>query len=91
MQRLEVSGAVRLIYKSLGVKGLMENVLRYLKSLAADGIRTPDRPPPSVAITLAKKTLLVSSLSSSSFPRLLVLVRVNIIITAARIGGYVMQ
>ena len=24
MQRLEVSGAVRLIYKSLGVKGLME-------------------------------------------------------------------
>ena len=29
MQRLEVSGAVRLIYKSLGVKGLI-NLLTYL-------------------------------------------------------------
>ena len=26
MQRLEVSGAVRLIYKSLGVKGLRMNI-----------------------------------------------------------------
>ena len=26
MQRLEVSGAVRLIYKSLGVKGLINSV-----------------------------------------------------------------
>ena len=68
----------------------MENVLSYLKSLAADGIRTPDRPPRSVAITLAKKTLLLSSLSSS-FPRLLALVRVYITITAARSGGYVRQ
>ena len=28
MQRLEVSGAVRLIYRSLGVKGLIENIIR---------------------------------------------------------------
>ena len=42
MQRLEVSGAVRLIYKSLGVKGLMyvmqhivasSNSIMYIKSL----------------------------------------------------------
>ena len=30
MQRLEVSGAVRLIYKSLGVKGLMFPVVYYV-------------------------------------------------------------
>ena len=60
-----------------------------LKFLAADGIRTPDRPPPSVATTLATKTLiLVSSLSPS--PRLVFLDRFYII-TAARSGGDVMQ
>jgi len=32
---------------------LIENVI--FKSLAADGIRTPDRPPPSVTTTLATK------------------------------------
>ena len=30
MQRLEVSGAVRLIYKSLGVKGLNKKLIRVI-------------------------------------------------------------
>ena len=33
MQRLEVSGAVRLIYKSLGVKGLISQIYFWNKTL----------------------------------------------------------
>ena len=44
MQRLEVSGAVRLIYKSLGVKGLMHEKSQCLftqvdRSGGCDGLR----------------------------------------------------
>ena len=35
MQRLEVSGAVRLIYKSLGVKGLKTDIINLLCTLKA--------------------------------------------------------
>ena len=45
MQRLEVSGAVRLIYRSLGVKGLMclTDVLLYLEKLIPAEILFPHR------------------------------------------------
>ena len=42
MQRLEVSGAVRLIYKSLGVKGIKVNKLeKEVRDLISDVLMTP--------------------------------------------------
>ena len=38
MQSLGVSGAVRLIYKSLGVKGLKEYYLNHIKHEGIEGI-----------------------------------------------------
>ena len=37
MQRLEVSGAVRLIYRSLGVKGLNLKARDHMEDLDVDG------------------------------------------------------
>jgi len=45
MQRLEVSGEVRLIYKSLGVKGLIIKVVRGFLSLRTDLELIRQRPP----------------------------------------------
>jgi len=46
MQRLEVSGAVRLIYRSLGVKGLKKTVTRQQILIS---------PPPTPNEIIAKK------------------------------------
>ena len=59
MQRLEVSGAVRLIYRSLGVKGLSYTYIPCLVSSSADKHKNPNEiREKTEAFTVKKKELL---------------------------------
>ena len=55
MQCLEVSGAVRLIYRSLGVKGLTSDASRSVR-LAGSGPRSGSRQPARVACSAPGRT-----------------------------------